>query len=73
MRAHPILLQMKYARVVQLFAEQMGISVESALDFFYRSITSELVHEGVSNLHCMSDGYLADELEIEYRKQRDEH
>lgn len=68
MRAHPILLQMKYARVVQLFAEQMGISLDSALDFFYRSVTSELVHEGVSDLHCMSDTYLADELEMEYRK-----
>lgn len=73
MRAHPILLQMKYARVVQLFAEQVGISLDTALDFFYRSVTSELVHEGVSDLHCMSDGYLADELEIEYLKRLDEY
>jgi len=68
MNANPILLQMKYARVIQRFAGQVGLSLDSALDFFYHSETSALIHDGVSDLHCMSDGYLADELEIEYRQ-----
>lgn len=37
MNANPILLQMKYARVVSLFAEQCDLSLETALDFFYHS------------------------------------
>jgi len=24
--------------------------------------------EGISDMHCMSDGYLAEELELEYKK-----
>lgn len=27
------------------------------------------MREGVSDMHCMSDGYLADELEMEYREE----
>lgn len=37
MEANSILLQKKYARVVALFAEQMQLSLEDALEFFYRS------------------------------------
>lgn len=34
MNANPILLQMKYARVVEIFAKLCGISLGEALDFF---------------------------------------
>lgn len=34
MNANPILLQKKYVRIVELFAEKMGISVETALGIF---------------------------------------
>ena len=37
-----------------------------ALDFFYRSEVYQLIRDGVSDMHCMSDAYLADELEQEY-------
>ncbi len=30
-----------------------------------------LVHEGISDLHCMSDEYLAEELELEYREKNE--
>ena len=63
MNANPILLQMKYARVVACFAKRMNISRDAALDFFYL-----LVRDGVSDLHCMSDEYLAEELELEYNE-----
>lgn len=69
MQANPILLQRKYARIVKLFAEQTGFTYEQALDFFYNSKTFELMSEGVADMHCMSDEYLADELLIE-QKQR---
>ena len=57
-------------RGVELFAEKMGISVETALGIFYHSQLYQLISEGISDMHCMSDGYLAEELEIEYNKKQ---
>lgn len=68
MNANPILLQKKYARVIALFAERMGINLGEALDFFYHSFTYQLMKDGVSDMHCRSDGYLAEELEMEYKE-----
>lgn len=67
MRASPTLLHRKYARVVALFAQEAEISYDDALRLFYNSQTYLLMREGVSDLHCMSDGYLSDELKYEYR------
>ena len=65
MNANPILLQKKYARVVELFAKENNISLEKALDIFYHSELYKLLSEGVSDMHCMSDEYLVQELEEE--------
>lgn len=70
MNANPILLQKKYARVVELFAKENGMSLEKALDVFYRSELYELMSEGVSDIHCMSDEYLVRELEEEKRNEK---
>ena len=67
MNANPILLQMKYARVIEAFAEKAGLTLDNALDYFYHSEVYRLVRDGVSDLHCMSDAYLADELMEEYQ------
>ena len=64
MTANPILLQKKYSRVIARFAEQQGLSLDAALAFFYHSQVYQLIRDGVSD--CMSDAYLADELEQEY-------
>lgn len=72
MNANPILLQKKYARVIKLFAEQEEISLDDALNFFYKSWVYILMREGVSDMHCMSDGYLAEELQMEYRNNHSE-
>ena len=69
MQANPILLQRKYARIVKLFAEQAGLTYEQALDFFYNPKTFELISEGVADMHCLSEEYLAEELIIEQNKQ----
>ena len=37
MEANKTILQMKYARIVKLFSEQSGISLENSLEFFYDS------------------------------------
>ena len=69
MKANKTVLQMKYARIVNLFAKQAGITLDNALSFFYSSSTYELISEGVADLHCRSDEYLADELMIEYKEK----
>ena len=69
MRANPILLQKKYSRVIECFAQGQGLSLGAALAFFYRSEVYRLVRDGVSDMHCMSDAYLAEELELEYKER----
>ena len=45
--ANPILLQKKYARIVECFSVKAGISLAKALDFFYHSETYPLISQGV--------------------------
>ena len=65
MNANSILLQKKYARIVELFAKRNGLNLRKALDIFYHSELYNLMSEGVSDMHCMSDEYLVQELEDE--------
>lgn len=67
MNANPILLQKKYARIIELFAKENSVSLNKALDIFYNSETYKLMSEGVSDMHCMSDEYLVQELVKEQR------
>lgn len=68
MTANPILLQKKYARIIERFSEKENLSFDEALRFFYHLTVYHLINEGVSDMHCMSDEYLADELIFEYKK-----
>lgn len=69
MNANPILLQKKYSRVIEKFAEKCSVTLDTALRFFYQSETAQMIREGVSDLHCMSDDYLVEELEAEFFEQ----
>lgn len=66
MIANPILLQKKYSRIIECFAKQQGLSLDAALKFFYHSRVYQLIRDGVSDMHRMSDAYLTDELKLEY-------
>ena len=65
MNANRTLLQKKYARVVEQYAKMYRLPLETALEHFYTSDLYQLISEGVSDLHCMSDVYLAEELHDE--------
>lgn len=69
MTANPILLQKKYARIIERFSNREQLSLDDALDVFYHSETYRLISEGVSDLHCMSDEYLTEELIAEYKNR----
>lgn len=58
----------KYSRVIECFAKQQGLSLDAALDFFYHSEVYPLIRDGISDMHCMSDAYLAEELKQEYSR-----
>lgn len=55
----------KYARLVELLSKRTGLSLDAAL-FFYHSACYRLISEGVSDMHCMSDEYLVEDLIAEY-------
>ena len=57
----------KYSRVIECFAKQQGLSLDEALGLFYHSEVHQLMRDGVSDMHCMSDLYLAEELRLEYQ------
>ena len=61
MKAHPIHLQMKYARIVEGLSYRTDLSLDDAPAFFYGFRTCQLVRKGVSGLHARSDGYLVGE------------
>lgn len=67
MAVNPILLQKKYSRVIECFAKQQGLLLGEALGLFYHSKVYQLMRDGVSDMHCMSDLYLTEELRLEYQ------
>ncbi|MEE0397574.1 MAG: DUF3791 domain-containing protein [Lachnospiraceae bacterium] len=69
MTANPVLLQKKYSRIIERFAKQQGLSLDEALNFFYYSEVYRLIRDGVSDMHCMSDEYLTEELQQEYAEK----
>lgn len=62
MKANRTLLQMKYARIIEEIAGMGHVSADEAMDMFYNSQTFQLISEGVADMHCLSDKYLAEEV-----------
>lgn len=60
---------MKYARIVELLSARFDGDLEKALDIFYNSETLQLIQDGVADMHCRSDQYLADEIYLEYKEK----
>ena len=69
MTADATLLQMKYARIISLIARKADINEEKAMELFYNSRTYMLMSKGISDFHCLSDAYLAEEIMIENNLQ----
>jgi len=65
MKANKTLLQRKYGHVISAYAKRQNISLRQAMDTFYKSYTYQEMRIGVSDMHCRSDEYLAEEIEME--------
>lgn len=61
-----ILIDAKSARIIDEISNMYGVSYEKATAIFYESDTSQLIADGVADLHCRSDKYLAGEIWREY-------
>jgi hypothetical protein len=68
--AKDTLASMKYANIIQCISEMNNISLEEATEIFYNSETFTLIDEGVADLHCRSDKYLANEIWAEYLENK---
>ena len=69
MIANRYLLRHKYVRVVESFTGRTGLSLRESLDLFYKSLTYKEMNEGISDMHCRSDEYLAEELRREINSE----
>jgi len=68
MIANRTLVGHKCANVIKAYAELAGISIREAFDVFYKSNLYTEITCGISDMHCRSDGYLAEELQIELNR-----
>ena len=65
MKADKAILQIKYGSVIMALSESRNISLRQALDMFYKSEVYIEMREGISDMHCRSDKYLAEEISEE--------
>ncbi|MDR2739911.1 MAG: DUF3791 domain-containing protein [Treponema sp.] len=65
MKADRVLLQYVFEGVIRAFSKRAHISLRKSLDLFYKSELYTEISEGISDMHCRSDEYLAEELRRE--------
>lgn len=56
------ILEAKFARIISEISKMYKVSLDDAMDMFYNSETMQLMEEGVADLHCRSEKYLAEEV-----------
>ena len=61
-----IIIQAKNARIIAILAGKFEGSLDKAMDVFYHSATAQMIQDGVADLHCRSDHYLAEEIYREF-------
>lgn len=49
----------KIANIIACISERYQVTLETATDLFYTSDTSDLIENGISDLQCRSDLYIA--------------
>lgn len=54
-----VLWATKVAKIIMSLCELYNLSLQEATDIYYRSTTSDLIEEGVADLQCRSNKYLA--------------
>ena len=65
MKTENYILQLIYPGVIEAFSEMGNIPLREALDKFYKSQIYVEMRAGISDMHCRSEKYLAEELLLE--------
>ena len=66
MKADTAILLLTYCSVIETFASMGNISIREALDLFYKSEIYQEMRDGISDMHCRSEKYLAEDLMQEF-------
>lgn len=59
----------KSAGIIKSLCDIYGVTINEATDIYYQSDTSVLIEEGVADLQCRSDKYLATIIWEEHKDQ----
>jgi len=65
-----ILRSSQCARIIVCISEMFDVPLDKATDIFYSSETANMIEEGIADLHCRSDKYLAGEVWREYQESK---
>lgn len=65
-----ILKSAKCARVIEAISSMFKVPLQEAADIYYQSDTASLIEEGVADLHCRSDKYLASVIWEEHEDEK---
>lgn len=63
----------KSAIIIKSLCDLYGLSLQEATDIYYQSDTSELREEGIADLQCRSNKYLASVIWEEYQESDNFH
>ena len=67
MKADRTILSMTYIGVIETFSKMGNIPLRDALDMFYKSRLYLEIRDGISDMHCRSEKYLAEDLLSEFK------
>ncbi len=59
----------KVAKIIESISNLYSVSLDEASDIYYNSDTSILIEEGIADLHCRSEKYLAQCVWDEYQEK----
>ena len=60
----------KMAGVIEAYAKYAKVPLREAFHLFYTSNLYKKIRFGISDMHCRSDGYLAEELQMEIDRKK---
>ena len=60
----------KSSRIIESLHDMYGLPLVDAADLYYTSPLARLIEEGVADLHCRSDKYLASILWDEHKNTK---
>lgn len=67
---NPVMKGAQCARIILCLSRMYGVSIEEATDIYYHTESASMIEEGVADLHCRSDKYLAEEIWKEYQETK---